>query len=304
MVLKMKIRTLIHSIREGLKGIRRNRMFSLASVGTIAACLFIFGLFFFIVSNFDFMMRSAESNVGITVFFTEGTTEEAKKKIGEQIRSREEVREVIYISAEEAWENYKKNSLKPELAETFGDDNPLADSDSYTVYVKEMEKQPEIVTYIRELEGVRKVNSNGATATGFSAINSLAGIVSMTVILLLLGVAIFLISTTIAMGIAVRKEEIFIMRMVGATDFYISAPFIIEGVTLGFAGALIPLGMLYLIYERAVNALSEKFNTLVNILVFVDVKEEFAVLTPLLLGMGIGIGLVGSFFTVRRHIDV
>lgn len=304
MVLKMKIRTLIHSIREGLKGIRRNRMFSLASVGTIAACLFIFGLFFFIVSNFDFMMRSAESNVGITVFFTEGTTEEAKKKIGEQIRSREEVREVIYISAEEAWENYKKNSLKPELAETFGDDNPLADSDSYTVYVKEIEKQPEIVTYIRELEGVRKVNSNGATATGFSAINSLAGIVSMTVILLLLGVAIFLISTTIAMGIAVRKEEIFIMRMVGATDFYISAPFIIEGVTLGFAGALIPLGMLYLIYERAVNALSEKFNTLVNILVFVDVKEEFAVLTPLLLGMGIGIGLVGSFFTVRRHIDV
>ena len=300
----MKIRTLLYSFREGFKGIRRNRMFSLASMGTIAACLFIFGLFFLLVSNFDNMMKSAEAGVGITVFFDDGLSDEAKKEIGAKISSRKEVRDIIYISADEAWERYKKTSLKPELIETFGNDNPLVGSDSYTVYVKEIEKQPEIVNYIETIEGVRKVNSNRNTTSGFSAINSLVGVISITIIGLLLAVAIFLISTTIAMGISVRKEEIFIMRMVGATDFFISAPFVIEGVALGLVGALLPLVLLYFIYERTVKVLSERFNTLVNILVFIDTKKEFMVLTPLLLAIGVGIGFVGSFFTVRRHIDV
>ena len=106
------------------------------------------------------------------------------------------------------------------------------------------------------------------------------------------------------MGISVRKEEIFIMRMVGATDFFISAPFVIEGVVIGIIGAAVPLVILYFIYERAVSVLSERFNALVNVLVFIDTKQEFMVLTPLSLAIGIGIGFAGSFFTVRRHIDV
>lgn len=300
----MKIRTLLYSFREGFRGIHRNRMFSLASVGTIAACLFIFGLFFFLVSNFENMMKSAEAGVGITVFFEDGLSDGEKKAIGSKIAARKEVRDVIYISADEAWERYKKTSLKPELVETFGDDNPLEGSDSYTVYVKEIEKQNELVNYISTIEGVRKVNSNGSTASSFSAINSLVGIVSITIIGLLLAVAVFLISTTIAMGISVRKEEIFIMRMVGATDFFISAPFVIEGVVIGIIGAAVPLVILYFIYERAVSVLSERFNALVNVLVFIDTKQEFMVLTPLSLAIGIGIGFAGSFFTVRRHIDV
>lgn len=300
----MKIRTLLYSFREGFKGIRRNRMFSLASVGTIAACLFIFGLFFLLVSNFENMMKSAESGVGITVFFDDGLSDEAKKEIGTKISARKEVKDVIYISADEAWERYKKNSLKPELIETFGNDNPLKGSDSYTVYVNKIEKQPELVNYIETIAGVRKVNSNGSTVSGFSAINSLVGVISITIIGLLLAVAIFLISTTIAMGISVRKEEIFIMRMVGATDFFISAPFVIEGVVIGLVGALLPLILLFFIYERAVVVLSERFNTLVNVLIFIDTKKEFMVLTPLSLAIGVGIGFAGSFFTVRRHIDV
>jgi len=198
----------------------------------------------------------------------------------------------------------KKNSLKPELIETFGNDNPLKGSDSYTVYVNKIEKQPELVNYIETIAGVRKVNSNGSTVSGFSAINSLVGVISITIIGLLLAVAIFLISTTIAMGISVRKEEIFIMRMVGATDFFISAPFIIEGIVIGLVGAILPLILLYFIYERAIVVLSERFNALVNVLVFIDTKKEFMLLTPISLAIGVGIGFAGSFFTVRRHIDV
>jgi len=300
----MKIRTLIRGIREGIKGIFRNGMFSLASVGTITACLFIFGLFFLIFSNFRFMLRSAEATVGITVFFEDNLKQNNKVEIGEEIKRRAEVSEVIYTSAEEAWENYKRTSLKPELIETFGDDNPLENSDSYTVYVKKIEDQEKIVNYIASINGVRKVNSNGGTAGSFSAFNSLISLISFTIIAVLLAVAIFLISTTITMGISVRKEEIAIMRLVGATDFFIEAPFIIEGIIIGAIGAVLPLGILYLIYERAVDMLSKRFNTLTNILVFIDSKTEFATLIPLSLTIGIGIGFIGSFFTVRRHINV
>ena len=300
----MKIRTLIRGIREGIKGIFRNGMFSLASVGTITACLFIFGLFFLIFSNFRFMLRSAEATVGITVFFEDNLKQSNKVEIGEEIKRRAEVSEVIYTSAEEAWENYKRTSLKPELIETFGDDNPLENSDSYTVYVKKIEDQEKIVNYIASINGVRKVNSNGGTAGSFSAFNSLISLISFTIIAVLLAVAIFLISTTITMGISVRKEEIAIMRLVGATDFFIEAPFIIEGIIIGAIGAVLPLGILYLIYERAVDMLSKRFNTLTNILVFIDSKTEFTTLIPLSLTIGIGIGFIGSFFTVRRHINV
>lgn len=298
------MRALIYSIREGIKGIYRNKMFTLASIGTISACLFIFGLFFFLVSNFAYMIKSAESTMGISVFFEENLNQDIKEKIGNEIKNRSEVKEIKYISASEAWERYKKESLKPELVETFGKDNPLENSDSYIVYVTKAEYQARLVNFINGLEGVRKVNSNNTLFASFSSINSLISIISITIIVVLLGVAIFLISTTIAMGISVRKEEIFIMRMVGATDFFINAPFIIEGLVIGFIGAILPLGVLYLIYDRAIGVLSEKFNILVKILTFIDIKTEFSWLIPISIILGTGIGFVGSFVTVRRHINV
>lgn len=300
----MRIRTLIYSLREGIKGIYRNKMFTLASIGTMSACLFIFGLFFFLVSNFSHMIKSAESTMGISVFFEEGLSQSVKERIGNEIKDRKEVKEIKYISAAEAWEKYKKESLKPELIETFGDDNPLENSDSYTIYVKKAEEQNRLVNFINTLEGVRKVNCNTTVFASFSSINSLISIVSVTIIILLLGVAVFLISTTIAMGISVRKEEIFIMRMVGATDFFINAPFIVEGLIIGFIGAVLPLGVLFIIYGRAIKALSDKFNILVNILTFVDIKTEFSLLMPISIALGMGIGFIGSVVTLRRHINV
>ena len=131
-------------------------------------------------------MKSAEGGVGITVFFEDGISDAKKKEIGAKIEARKEVREVKYVSADEAWKRYKETSLKPELVETFGNDNPLAGSDSYTVFVKKIENQAEVVNYISFLDGVRKVNSSGSTVSGFTAINSLVGIISVTIIGLLL----------------------------------------------------------------------------------------------------------------------
>lgn len=301
------INVLFYSIKQGLKNLKKNGLFTLASIGTIAACLFLFGIFYFIVSNFQYMIKNAETSVGVTVFFDEGISEDSINLIGDQIKSREEVAEVVYISAQEAWEKFKNDTFgdsEEELAATFGTDNPLADSASYEVYLNDVSKQKALVGFIESIEGVRLVNSSDATASGLSNINKLVGYVSATIIIILLAVAIFLINTTISMGIAVRKEEIGIMKLVGATNLFIRLPFIIEGITIGLIGASIPLVILYFMYSRIIRFISEKFNVLSNILVFLDNGEVFAVLVPVALAVGVGIGLIGSIWTMRKHLRV
>ncbi|MDF2804785.1 MAG: cell division transport system permease protein [Anaerocolumna sp.] len=277
-------------------------MFSIASIGTIAACIFLFGIFYFIVANFQYMIKTAESSVGVTVFFESGVSEEQIKNIGEEIKSRPEVISTEYISAEETWENYKEKYLSDELAASFGDDNPLADSASYSVYLDSIEKQKDVVSYINSLEGVRQVNHSDSIADTFKNFNALVGYISAAIIIILLSVAVFLISTTVTMGIAVRKEEISIMKLIGAKDSFIRAPFIVEGIIIGIMGALLPIGILYIIYHKLISYITEKYITIFRSFEFLHINKIFAILIPVSLLIGIGIGFFGSFITVRKQL--
>ncbi len=298
----MRISTFFYSLKQGVKNIRRNHMFSLASIGTIAACLFLFGIFYFVVANFQYMIKTAETSVGVTVFFDTGISEEKIKEIGEEIKSRTEVSSVKFVSAEETWKNYKKKYLNPELAETFGDDNPLADSASYSVFLKEVSMQKSLVNYIGGLDGVRQVNHSDSIANTFKTFNGLVGYVSAAIIIILLAVAIFLISTTVTMGIAIRKEEISIMKVIGATDTFISAPFVVEGVIIGIIGAVLPIAGLYFIYYRVISYITEKYINIFHAFHFLEAEDIFSKLIPICLCIGIGIGFIGSFMTVKRHL--
>lgn len=298
----MRISTFFYSIKQGIKNIRRNRMFSLASMGTITACLFLFGIFYFVVANFQYMVKTAETSVGVTVFFDAGISQEQIDKIGEEIRSRAEVASVEFISAEETWERYKEKYLNPELAETFGDDNPLADSASYSVYLNDVSMQKNLVEFIERLDGVRQVNHSDSIANTFKTFNAFVGYVSGAIIIILLAVAIFLISTTVTMGIAIRKEEISIMKLIGATDTFIRAPFIVEGVIIGLIGASFPCLVLYFVYYKVISYITEKYISIFHAFKFLDAAEIFRNLVPISLGIGIGIGFIGSYMTVRRHL--
>lgn len=297
-----RISTLGYSIKQGVKSIVHNRMFSAASIGTMTACLFLFGILYFVVANFRFMMKEAETTVGVTVFFDKGISEEEIQKIGEEIKAKEEVDSINFISAEDTWEKYKEERLSPELAETFGDDNPLADSASFEVYVKEVEQQSAVVDYIEGLEGVRQVNDTQALADMLSGFNKLVGYISAAIIIILLGVAAFLISTTVSTGISVRKEEISIMQLIGAADFFIKGPFIVEGIIIGLVGAIVPLAVLYGIYYKVIAYVTDKFDNIFRTLSFLDVHTVFKTLVPVSLIIGVGIGFIGSYLTVRRHL--
>lgn len=300
----MRISTLWYCIRQGFGSIRKHKLFTLASIGTMAACIFLFCVFYSIVVNVQYMVKSMENTVGVTVFFDEGLSEEEIKSIGDVIAARQEVAGINYISAEEAWENYKQEYFAdmPELAEGFAQDNPLANSASYEIYLKDIGNQQEFVDYLKSITGVRKVNYSEMAATGLASINNVVGYVSMGIILILLGVAVFLISNTIAITINARKDEIKIMRMIGATNFLIRAPFVVEGIIIGLIGAGIPLLIVYYAYGYAVRFCISRLSILSRLLTLLPVGTVFQVLIPVALGLGLGIGLFGSAFSIRKHL--
>ncbi|MBD5532392.1 MAG: ABC transporter permease [Lachnospiraceae bacterium] len=299
----MRISTLFYTIRQGFKNILRNKWFSLASIMTTSACLFLFGVFFSILTNFQNIVRTAQEGVCVTIFFDQDTEVTRKEEIGRLLLARPEVKDIYYVSPEEAWESFSKDYFGEEYAAGFTE-NPLQYSDNFQIYMNDVSMQSALVTYVKSLDHVRKVNESAITANMLSGMNSLVSYVTMAIIALLLFVSIFLISNTVMIGISVRKEEISIMKYIGATDFFVRAPFVVEGVMIGLIGSLIPLAIIYELYNRVILYVTERFSMLESLMHFLDVKEVFATLAPISMGIGVGIGLLGSVVTVRRHLRV
>lgn len=304
----MRISTLGYSIKQGFKNIRRNLLFSLASMGTIIACLFLFGIFYALVLNMQKEIRSIESSLTISVFFEEGTSDNQIYNIGEEIKKISNVDENIkYISAEDAWSTYVDgvyDGNREYVDSVFGDDNPLLNSASFEITLKDIGAQAETVKMIEGISGVRKVNSSDGTAKSLHAISRLVSYASVGVILILLFVSLFLISNTITIGISVRKEEIAIMKLIGAKDFFVRAPFLVEGIIIGFVGAVVPVGVIYLLYNAMTQYLTEHFSVVASMIHFVPIEQVFKGLFPISLLMGIGVGFFGSFITTHKHLRV
>lgn len=257
----MKISTLFYTIRQGFANIFRNKWYSLISIATISVCLFLFGLFYAIVSNFQSMVMKAEEGVSVTVFFhseegpigdfceshTEGQipTDERIEEIGQMIAARVEVSEVKFIPDDVLWRDFATNFYGEYYAEGFPE-NPLAGDNIYEVYLSDVSMQSALVNWLNSIPEVRQVNYSELTADTLSGVNLLIAYVSLGVIIVLLAVSVFLIGNTIAVGISVRSAEINIMKYIGATDFFVRAPFVLEGMLIGLLGAAVPLGLLYL----------------------------------------------------------
>lgn len=311
----MKISTLLYTIKQGFANIFRNKWYSLASIATISACLFLFGLFYAIVANFQSIVMKVEEGVSVTVFFhneydkceehtdSQLPTEQRIEEIGQMISARVEVSDVIYISDDEAWANFASDYYGENYAEGFPE-NPLVGEYSYEVYLSDVSMQDALVNWLLSIPEVRRVNFSEVTADTLSGVNLLIAYVSLGIIVILLAVSIFLISNTVAIGISVRSAEINIMKYIGATDFFVRAPFVLEGILIGLLGAAIPLGLIYSLYNYALTYIVERFAILSNFLNFLAVEQVFSVLTPVSLVMGMGIGFLGSITTVRKHLRV
>lgn len=298
---------LLYVLKQGFKNLFRNRLFSLASIGTIMACLFLFGIFFCMVMNFQHIFDEVETTVGVTVFFKEGVEEAEIRKIQEDIENLENVAEVTYTSPEQAWEEYKEKAF-PEgdnnVLTNLDSDNPLADSASLEVYLLDAAYQEEIVSYIEKLPSVRSVNASESVAQSIASFGRLLSYVSLGIIVILVAVAVFLISNTVRIGVAVRRDEIAIMKYLGASDMFVRGPFLVEGLVIGGAGSIIPIFLLRELYDRVVEFITSNFSVLNRLLTFLPAEEIFRPLIPILLVIGLGIGFIGSYLTLRKHVRV
>ncbi len=298
----MRINTLFYCIRQGIRNIFKNKWFTLASVATISACLFLFGLFYSILTNFQHMVRNAEQGLCVSALLDEGLSDERVAEIRGMLVRRTEVSSVEFVSAEETWAQFAEEN-------NFGDisiftENPLEDCAHFDIYLSDVSMQSSLVTYLESVEGVRKVNQSFLTAQALTGVNAIIGYVSIGIIAILFLVSIFLISNTVSIGISVRKEEIQIMKYIGATDFFTRAPFVIEGIMIGLIGSFLPLIGVYFIYNEAMMYVARRFPSLSQLLAFLPVESVFSNLVPVCIGLGVGIGFIGSFTTVRKHLSV
>ncbi|MCR4651711.1 MAG: permease-like cell division protein FtsX [Lachnospiraceae bacterium] len=298
----MNISSFFYTLKQGVNSIFRNAWFSLASIATISSCLLLFGIFYSVVANFQNIVKHAEEGVAITVFFDEGLSSEDKQRIGELIAARKEVEKINFVSADEAWESFKEEYLK-EYADGFTE-NPLAESENYEIYMKDISMQNSLVDYLRTVDGIRQINSSQKTADALSGANKLISYISIGIIGILLAVSIFLISNTVRIGISVRKEEINIMKYIGATDYFVRAPFVVECLIIGLIGAAIPLGLIHFIYNKVLQMIIDRFGEIESILEFLPVQTVFHTLVPVSFIIGAGIGFFGSVVTVRKHLRV
>ena len=302
----MKISTFFYTIKQGFSNLFRNKWYTLASIATMSACLLMLGVFYSVAANFQHIVKNVEEVVSFTVFFEEGITEERIREIGELIEGRADVARIEYISAEQAWADYQKENFQDkadELLEGYPE-NPLANSMNYEVFPTDVSKQQELKEYIHSIPGVRKINSLDEVASTLTAVNTLISYVSIGIIIVLLLVSIFLISNTVTVGISVRKAEINIMKYIGATDFLVRSPFIIEGVIIGLLGAVIPLFAIHELYSAVLDFMLKEFANLSKLLDFLPVTAIFDFLLPVSLIVGVGIGFFGSVTTVKKHLNV
>lgn len=299
----MRINTLKYTLKEGIKGLFRNKWYTLASIATISACLFLLGIFIAIMMNFQHIVENVQKGVAVTTFFVEGTTEEEILNLQTQIEGREEVDHVVYISAEQAWADFVEDMNMSEYMDGFPE-NPLAKSANLEIYINDASKQADLVSYLESSSIVRRINKSELAATTLSGIDSLVGVASIGIIGILFLVSVFLISNTVTIGISIRKEEINIMKYIGATDFFVRFPFIIEGVLIGLFGAALPLALIYVLYNQVILGIAAQFPSLTNLLGFLNVDDVFIYLLPVCLGIGIGIGFFGSYTTCKKHLKV
>lgn len=295
----MKIRTFGYYIKQGVRSAVNNRVMSLASIATVAASLFIFGLFTILVINVDNVVNSVQNKIEIKAFLKNDVTTIKQREIKREIEKISGVKEMKYESKEDALENYiKQLGENKDLAKGLDKDNPLPAS-----YIIKVEKPSDVAFVSKEiklLDGIEKVNDGQEIVDQVIRITKFIKGSSMVLMIILGIIAVFLIENTIKLTVYARKKEIGIMKYIGATDWFIKWPFIIEGVLLGFIGGIVAIGLLYYGYGYVANFVSKD----IVILSLVSGDSIIGKLIWQFSLVGMFIGGTGSLMSLRKFLVV
>jgi len=296
----MKISTIKYYFIDALKSLKRNRTVSMASVATVAATLFILGVFLLIVFNVNAGVEELGSKLQVKIYLKDDLTISDKSAIEKALNNVQGVSEIKFEDKSDALEKVKKQfgEDSKSLVQGFEKKNPFPNA--YVVSVEKPEIVNNVVKAAEGLKGIEKIKDVREIVDKIIKITNTLKIIGLVLFVILISVSLFLIGNTIKLTLYSRKKEIGIMKFVGATDWFIRWPFIIEGVILGVSGAIISTGILYYAYRLV-------FLKYTNVLLGVNlINPHFILSTTLwqfMLG-GLIIGAMGSIMSIRKFLIV
>ncbi|WP_371362904.1 Cell division protein FtsX [Sporomusa rhizae] len=295
----MKIRTVEYFIREAISSLRRNGLMSIASVSTVALSLLILGMFLVMVLNLNHIASTLETQVQITVYMEDGLSEREMREIGTRITKVGGVTQVMFIDKDQAMTKFKERLGEQQgLLTALGETNPLPNS--FEVKVDKPELVKPVAQAVAQLKGVENAKYGQEVIEQLFSLTKMIRIFGLVLIIFLALAALFIISNTIRITVFARRKEIGIMKYVGATDWFIRWPFMIEGMILGFGGALCSV----LILSQTYSALTEKVYESLAFLPLIPKSPFLTNISIVLLVVGTAIGALGSTISLRRFMKV
>jgi cell division transport system permease protein len=299
----MKFRSIRFYFEEAFKSIVRNRLMSVTSILTVASCILILIFSYCLALNVDFMLEQFENSIGISVYLNDEATAEQIEGLRENILAMPEVDEVVFISAEEALESLAEDVGNEGMKSAYADDNPLPRS--FTVTLTNVENQGAVLTALEGMteQGIEEVVDAEEVIRLLSGVNQIIRAISVIIVLVLGVLSVIIIMNTIKLTVNNRRNDIGIMKYVGATDWFIKWPFIIEGIVIGVIGALVPMALASLGYGSIIAFMENMIHQIVSL----ELKQSYEVfpsLMPVMILLGIFIGALGSVLSMRKYLDV
>ena len=297
----MSRHNLFYFAREGASNMFNHGFMSFAAIGVTVACLLIMGTFTLVAVNANAMLEDMEQKNQVLAFVDESLTEEEARALADDLEAVDNVRRVTFISREEAMENFQSKYPDEEL---YQDLTPEIFRHRYAVDLVDIGKMSETKELLEQVPGIGEGNVNAYEdeAAGFITIRNVAGVVCIALISVLLLVSVFIIANTIKLTTFDRRDEIAIMKMVGATNGFIRWPFVYEGFLLGLFSAVIGFFLQWGLYEMV--ARSVDANDTIRLIHVVPFNDMWLYVAAIFLGVGMLIGVGGSLSAIRKFLQV
>lgn len=287
-----------YHLREGFRSIFTHGLMSFAAVCMILACLIIMGSFSLVAINLDNMLGELERENEFLAYIDDSLTEEQARALEKNIRAIPNVAEVTFVTREEALENYVAG-MDSELYEDLPSDTLRH---RYRIHVQDIERMEETVSQVKAVSGVAKISAALEVAKGFVTVRNLATAIAGIMIAILLLVSLFIISNTIRLATFYRREEIAIMKMCGATNWFVRWPFVFEGILLGLMGAAIAFFLQWGVYALIEQAIVQTDG--VALLTLLPYRALAGRVLGIFCGTGLVIGVGGSLIAIRKFLQV
>lgn len=299
----MRFNIIGYLIRDGLQNVFKNRKSTISSLTIMCATMLVFGIFFLIGENVNYIINTVEQAQGIEVFINNDTTEEEIAELGEKIRAIEAVNKVEYVTKEQAL-NRLKERLKDQsyVLEIYEKNNILPTS--YIVTLTDLAKSKEVQEQIMTFEHVKEITSSDQTISTLLKIANGIRIGTGVFLIFLIIISVFIISNTIKLSVHSRRKEISIMKYVGATNSFIRWPFIIEGIVIGIMAALLSILIIGLLYNVVAGKIMESSVVALINISLLSFSEMFNLIIIVYMALGIGVGILGSAISMRKYLEV